>query len=201
MIFPANGTPLSAERDLALPPRLRQGRVEFLFRLRERGRLRVDYFEADRSGSIVLARNIVFGNQTFAAGQVAQSSLDWKMFDLTYTYSLYRSERVEFATGLGLYAVQGEARGAVPAQNQMSDVTTADPVPAIPLDLTWRFARRFSLSARGAYLKAQLSGFHGFALGLGYSSVRASITRTTGSNPGTLALSFSGPEVFARFSF
>ena len=214
---PPTGTPLNAERDLALRSRLYQGRVEFLFRLRERGRLRVDYFEADRSGTKVLANTIVFGNQTFAAGSVAQSSLDWKMFDLTYTYSFYRSDRLEFASGLGIYAVQVEAHGAVPAQNQQQTVTTADPVPAVPLDLTWRFARRFALTARGAYLKAGLSGFHGwfadlhedvqyrwnpnFAIGLGYSSVRTSLTRSSGSNPGTVALSISGPEAFARFSF
>jgi hypothetical protein len=214
---PANGTPLNVERDLALPARLRQGRVEFLFRLRERGRLRVDYYEADRSATKVLTQTIVFGNQTFAAGSRAESSLDWKMFDLTYTYSLFRNERVEVATGLGIYAVQAEARGAVPAQNQMNVVSTADPVPAVPLDLTWRFARRFTVTARGAYLKATLSGFHGwfadlhedvqyrwnpnFAIGLGYSSVRTSITRLRGGSPGTFAMSISGPEAFARFSF
>src|SRR5262249_20566558 len=87
------GTPLNVERDLGLPARLHQGRVEFLFRLRERGRLRVDYFEADRSASKVLSNTIVFSDQTFAGGQLAQSSLDWRMFDLTYTYSVYRSER------------------------------------------------------------------------------------------------------------
>jgi hypothetical protein len=211
------GTALNAERDLALRSRLYQGRVEFLFRLRERGRLRVDYFEADRSGTKVLANTIVFGNQTFAAGSVAQSSLDWKMFDLTYSYSVYRSERLEIGTGLGMYAVEVHARGAVPAQNQLKEVSTADPVPAVPLDITWRLSRRFALTGRAAYLKAALSGFHGwfadlhedvqyrwnpnFAIGLGYSAVRTSITRMSGNNPGTFALSISGPEAFARFSF
>ena len=38
---------MSGERDLGMPSRLRQGRVDFMFRLRERSRLRVDYFEAD----------------------------------------------------------------------------------------------------------------------------------------------------------
>ena len=63
------GTPVNGESDLGLPDRLRQGRVEFMFRLRERSKVRVEYFEADRSGSRALANDVVFGNQTFDAGQ------------------------------------------------------------------------------------------------------------------------------------
>jgi hypothetical protein len=61
------GTPVNAERDLGLPARMHQGRVEFMFRMRERNKLRVEYYEADRSASQVLANDIVFGNQTFLA--------------------------------------------------------------------------------------------------------------------------------------
>src|SRR5947209_2044862 len=41
----APGTVLSGERDLGLDGRIPQGRIEIMFRLRERNRLRVDYFE------------------------------------------------------------------------------------------------------------------------------------------------------------
>jgi len=211
------GTPLNAERDLGLPSRLYQGEVEFMFRLRERSKVRVSYYEADRSGSMVLTNPIVFGNQTFAAGQLVQSSLDWQMFDITYTYSLYRSERLEVGTGLGIYLLQVKARGYVPATFQEQDVSAAGPFPALPLDLVWRISSRFALSARTAYLKAILNGFNGwfadshadvqyrwipnFALGLGYSSIRTSLTRKGGSFPGAFAMDIGGPEVFVRFSF
>src|SRR5262249_34293943 len=36
------GTPLSAENDLGLPKKLHQGRVDFMFRMRERSKVRVD---------------------------------------------------------------------------------------------------------------------------------------------------------------
>jgi hypothetical protein len=73
------------------------------------------------------------------------------------------------------------------------------------------------VSARGAYLKAKLSGWRGWyadlhedlqyrcnpylAFGLGYSSIRTSVTRRGGSFPGELTMSISGPEAFVRFSF
>jgi hypothetical protein len=211
------GTPVNGESDLGLPSRLHQGRVEFMFRLRERSKVRVDYFEADRSGSKVLASDVVFGNQTFAAGQLTQTSLDWRQFDITYTYSLVRNDRFEVGTGVGIYFLQVDAIGQVPARNQRQEVTAATPFPALPLDLTWRISSRWAATVRGAYLKATLSGFRGwyadshediqyrwnpnFAIGLGYAAIRTSLTRRGGSFPGAFAMSISGPEAFVRFSF
>jgi hypothetical protein len=211
------GTPVNAERDLGLTSRLNQGRVEFMFRMRERSKLRVDYFEADRSASRVLPNDLVFGNVTFAAGQTLQSEIDWRMFGLTYTYSLYRSDRLEIGTGLGAYFLQAEAIGSVTATGQYQDVSAADPFPTLPLDLTWCISRRFALTARANYLRASLNGFTGwlsdlhgdlqyrwkpnFSLGMGYTSMRTSLARHEGSFPGMFALYFDGAEAFLRFSF
>jgi hypothetical protein len=211
------GTPVNGENDLGLPNRLHQGRVEFMFRLRERSKVRVDYFEADRSGSRTLAKDVVFGNQTFAAGQLSQTSLDWRQFDITYSYSLVRNDRLEVATGLGVYFLQVDAIGQVPAQNQRQEVTGASPFPAPTLDLTWVISQRWAATACGAYLKTALSGFRGWyadihediqyrwnpnlAIGLGYASIRTSLTRRDGTFPGAFAMSISGPQAFVRFSF
>ena len=211
------GTPVNGENDLGVPNRLHQGRVEFMFRLRERSKVRVDYFEADRSGSRTLAQDVVFGNQTFTAGQQMLTSLDWRQFDITYSYSLFRNDRFEVATGLGIYFLQVDAIGEVPAQNQRQEVTAATPFPALPLDLTWVISQRWAAIVRGAYLKATLGGFRGwyadshedlqyrwnpnFAIGLGYASIRTSLNRRSGTFPGAFALSISGPEAFVRFSF
>jgi hypothetical protein len=211
------GTPVSGENDLGLPGRLKEGRVEFMFRMRERNKVRMDYFEANRTGSKVLANDVVFGNETFAAGQLAQSSLDWQMFDITYTYSLIHNDRFEAGTGLGLYMLQVNASGAVPALFQQQQVSAAGPFPALPADLVWRISSRFALTARAAYLRAALNGFRGwfedthadaqyrwgpnFAIGLGYSSVRTSLNKQGGNFPGQFGMAISGPEAFVRFSF
>jgi hypothetical protein len=212
------GTPVNAERELGLPARDQTGTVEFMFRLRQRSKLRINYYETDRSGSQVLANNVVFGNETFAAGQLAQTSLDFRMFDLTYTYSFVRTEHLEIGTGVAAYFLQVQAQGSVPALFQYQSVSAADPFPAIPLDLTWVLSQRFAFVARGAYMKITLNGFHGsledmhsdlqyrwsphFAVGAGYSVVRLSVSgTTTDSFPGYFALNVSGPEAFVRFSF
>jgi len=211
------GTPVNAERDLGLPARLHQGRVEFMFRLRERNKLRVEYYEADRSATKTLANTIVFGDQTFLATEQVQTSINWRSFGLTYTYSLYRSDTFEVGTGLGLFALQAEAMGAVPATGQQTDKSAAEAVPTLPLDLTWAISRRFAVTARGNYVKAAISGFDGsftdlhadlqyrwnpyFSLGLGFSSMHISLSGDSGSIPGVVDMSYKGPEAFVRFSY
>ena len=214
------GTAFNAEQDLGLPDKLNKGRVEFMFRLRDRNKVRLDFFDADRAGSQVLANDIVFNNQTFMAGLPAQSSLDWRQFDITYTYSFIRNQRFEVGSGIAVYFLQVDAvmQQSPPfALGLRQEVSAATPFPALPLDLTWRISSRWSATARGAYLKATLSGFRGwyadlhedvqyrwnpnFVIGLGYSSTRTSLRRNGGSFPGQFAMSISGPEAFIRFSF
>jgi hypothetical protein len=159
----------------------------------------------------------VFGNETFLSGSVTQSSLDWKQFDITYTYSFIRSAHVELGTGIAVYFLQADAIGFVPATNQRQEVSAATPFPALPLDFVWAISSRWALTAHGAYLRAHLAGFDGwyvdyqvdaqyrwnpnFAVGAGWAAIRTSLERSSGVNPGVFAMSASGPQAFIRFSF
>lgn len=212
-----SGTPLDGEEDLGWPARLAQGRVEAMVRMRERNKLRVDYFEADRSGSVLLTNPVIFGNEVFAAGQQLESSLDWRMISVTYTYSFYRSERLEVATGLAGYAIETKAQAAVAATFQQQTVSASGGFPVLPLEVTWCPSRRWSFNARGAYFKANIHDFSGwledvhadaqyrlnpdFALGLGYSLLHASLERSSTTSPGRVDMNVPGPEAFIRFSF
>jgi hypothetical protein len=211
------GTPVSAENDLGLDHRQSKGRVDFMFRLRERNKVRVDYYETGRSGSQTLANDVVFGNQTFPAGQTAVTSFDLQQFDITYTYSFIHTNRFEVGSGLAVYFLQLDVIGQVPAQNLRQEVTAATPFPALPLDLTWCISSRWAATARAAFLKINhhnLSGRYwdnhadlqyrwvpNFVVGAGYASIRTDITREGGSFPGVVDMTISGPELFVRFSF
>ena len=211
------GTPVNAENDLGLAQRERQGVVDFMFRLRDRNKVRVGYFESKRSGSQVLANDIVFGNQTFPAGELAQTSFDLEQFNITYTYSFFRNNRFEVGSGLALYFLQLDVIGQVPAQALRQEVTAATPFPALPLDLTWCLSSRWAATAQAAYLKVNthdLGGWYldthadiqyrwvrNFVVGAGYASIRTDLTHRNGSFPGVVNMTISGPQVFVRFSF
>jgi hypothetical protein len=211
------GTTLNAERDLGLDSRLNQGRMELMFRLRERNKLRVDFLEVNRSATHQLVQQIDFGDERFPANALVLSFIDWRIFGLTYTYSIYRSDRLEIGTGLGIHLLQAEARADVTTTQQRQDVSGAGAFPTIPLDFAWRISRRWAVTARAQYLHAALHNFDGwladvhedvqyrwkpnFAVGVGYSSIRAKLDLHTGNFPGGFALSLEGPEAFFRVSF
>ena len=211
------GTLLSGEGDLGLPGRVYQGRVELYIRMRERNRLRVDYFETDRSGNKALTLPVNFGDQAFRKGDVASTELDLRMFGLTYTYSVLKSERYELGAGLGVYLVQGDARGQVPARELSQEVSGVAPVPTVALDGTVRISRRFAFVARGQYMNGSANNFDGsltdyhtdvqyrwrpnFAIGAGYSEMRFSLQARSGSFPGLVSLNVRGPELFFRVSY
>jgi hypothetical protein len=211
------GTPVSGERDLGLDSRLPQGRIEIMFRLRERNRLRVDYFETNRRGDHVINRQIQFGDETFNATDRVTSSLDWREFGLTYTYSVLRTDRFEVGLGLAVHFLEAQARGAVQARSQRQEVSGAGAFPTIPIDVTWRISRRFALVGRAQYFHASVSNFEGslaeyhgdlqyrwtpnFSLGAGWTTKRASLDVDDSHFPGSFRLDIRGPEAFFKVSF
>jgi hypothetical protein len=211
------GTPVSGENDLGLPRRQDVGRVDFMFRLRERNKVQVGYYETNRSGSQVLANDIVFGNETFPAGQTAATTFDLKQFNINYTYSFIHNSHVELGSGLAAYFLQLDVIGQVQAQGLYQEVTAATPFPALPVDFAWAISSRWAATARAAFLKINhhdLSGRYydthadlqyrwvqNFALGIGYASIRTDLTREGGSFPGVVNMTITGPELFVRFSF
>src|SRR5688572_9830633 len=81
------GTELVAEDDLGLEDKPSQARVEMIIRMRERNRLRVDFYKLTRYGDMVLDRPIAFGDQLFRVNDRVQTLIDWRELGLTYTRS------------------------------------------------------------------------------------------------------------------
>lgn len=215
------GTPFSLENDFKLTPRARQARVEMMFRLRDRNRLRVDMWELNRTGVASPTADIIYGGNTFTPADSVRSRFDWRQIDFTYTYSFLRRERFELGAGLGLHLLQAEAEARV-AQGAgrpavYEDFSGAGPFATLALDGSWRFTRRFTFSARGQYMRlhvssvsAALSDYHAdlqyrahpnFAIGLGYQSTQTRLEVDNSSDNGFMNLNVKGPELFLRASF
>jgi hypothetical protein len=211
------GTSFRAENALGLESRLNQGLPELMFRFGNRNKIRIDYLEVDRSATHQLTENIDFGNEQFPVNSLLASDVDWRIFTVTYTYSIFRNDRFEVGTGIGIHLLQAEAMAQVNATEQKQDVTGAGAFPTIPLDMAFRISQRWSVTARGQYFHAYVNNFDGwladshedvqyrwtrnFAVGVGYSSTRAKLALHTGNFPGLFAMSVGGPEAFFRVSF
>jgi hypothetical protein len=212
-----SGTPFSAERDLGLKDSSAQGRAEFLFRLRDRGRLRVGAFDLSRKGTVQLQRTLRYGDQTFNINDRVTTEFDWRGFDFTGTYSFFRSDRLELGAGLGLHVLQIDTTATVPARAVRESFDGSGPFPTVAFDGTWRMTRRFALTARvqGLDVKAnsisarlvdwdagvQFRWFPNLAVGLGYQSNYAHVDIPNEDPGGSVRFDVSGPEVFLRASF
>jgi hypothetical protein len=214
------GTRICAECLLGLTDQAHQGRMEIIFRLEDRSRLRVDFLDLRRQGDSFLNQTLKFGDQSFAVHSTVQSELDWRQMDLTYTYSFLKGERYELGAGVGIHLLEVDAIVQYPGTPQRAEFSGAVPFATLALDGTWRIANRWSLNARGQYFKVTvnevggiLGDYHGdvqyrwqrnVAFGAGYErqDVQNAQLKLKNQDPsGFVKMRISGPELFVRVSY
>lgn len=214
------GTLVDAEETLGLDDSVDQGRMELYLRMGERFRLRFDYFKLNRYAATVLDEDLIFGDETFLAGENIESSLDYRSLSFTFLYSFLRRENFELAAGIGVNLLEAEAAGEAVDRNAREEESGVAPLPTLALDGSWRFARRWSANARGQYFSATyddidgtLSEWHldvqyrwkpNLAIGLGYTLLDVDVNIDPNADhdfPGLFRLKSSGPELFIRASF
>jgi len=211
------GTQISLEQDLGLTPDVHQGRVEFIFRLRERHRVRVDTWEVNRSAVATPTSNIVFGSIVLTPADLVDSTFNWRQIDVTYTYSVLRGARYELGAGIGAHGIQGESDERVWARGAHESFTGAGPFATVALDGTWLITKRFSFNARAQYLSLNfnsnsgaLGDYHAdvqfrwrpnLAFGIGYESTHARVEVRNNNPNGEMTFDTHGGEAFVRASF
>ena len=211
------GTTFRAENLLGLQDRSRGGALELMLRMGERNRLRVDYFKLTRDGDTVLDQPLVVGDSTYRLNDRLMTHTDLRMLGLTYTYSFLRRERVEVGGGLGVFLVQAEGVGEVPARRVRDTFDGVVPMPTLALDGSWRAADRWSVNGRVQYLVVHTQGvkgsfsnyqanlqyraWHNLAAGVGYSKRQVLVNSFDPGNTGRVDFQFKGPEAFLRASF
>lgn len=216
----SNGTPgtlLSGERTLLLEDRVDQGWLDLMFRIGERHRIRAEYYQQVRTGDTVLGGEILFGDETYLAGDRVLSRTDLRKLDVAYTFSMLRYERFEAGLGLGIHLLQLEGSLNAPARFQRTQLDTAGPFPTLTADATWRITRGISLNGSVHFLHAstdevdgrylswradvQYRGFRNLAFGLGYALTHYKVDSTDPDESGYFDFRYDGPEVFLRVSF
>ncbi len=211
------GTPISMEDDFGLTPDVHQGRVEFMFRMRDRHRLRVDMWEINRSATITPTSTIVFGDITVGPTDTVVSQFNWRQSDFTYTYSVLHHQRFELGVGLGLHLIQADAQARVYARGVHESFEGAGPFGTVALDGSFLITNRFSFNARAQYMSLHLNDSTGklgdyhadvqfrwkpnLAFGLGYESTQEQVTVTNSDPNGDMKFDVHGAELFVRASF
>ncbi len=139
------------------------------------------------------------------------------MLSLTYTYSLFRSERFEAGVGLGLHIIETSAEGSEPGTLNREKDSEAGIFPTIAVNGAYRISKRWAITARGQSFSAHPEGFDGslsdyhadvqyrwrknFAVGIGYTSIQIDLDVVDADQPFLFQMDTSGPELFFRAAF
>jgi hypothetical protein len=212
-----DGTVLSGEEDLGLDDVVDQARIEFNVRMAERSNVRVDYFKLNRFSQVTLAEDIEFSDFSFDAGDTFRSKIDFRDLSLTYTYSLFKGEKVEAGLGLGLHVFEIQAEGGEPGTLNGDRDSEAGVFPSAAVNFAYRISKRWAVTARynglqvssddgeGSYVDAhadiQYRWRKNFAVGIGYTRINIDLELSDVDEPFMFNLDTKGPELFFRASF
>ena len=100
---PGAGGDISFENDLGVDPNANTFWVDASWRLGRRHQLKLNYTKYDREGrGHTLARDFIWGGQTFNAGLVANSTTGSDILGGYYRFALYRNDRFEIGPTVGI---------------------------------------------------------------------------------------------------
>ena len=97
------GTSLNLSRDLDTEKRVSGPRIEGYYRFNPRHRIDFAWFKLDRDGRRTLTRSFQFRNATFNINSKVDTSVETELWKLLYTWSFYRTDKVELGLSGGAY--------------------------------------------------------------------------------------------------
>jgi hypothetical protein len=192
------------------------------FRIGERWRLRLDYFNYDDDANDeTVNRTFEFDDLVVPVNGKVDSSLDIKLYIANLSYDLYSSDRAKFGIGIGAHVIDfdlqidGKTTGGTNLGEVSEDYTF--PVPnlfvggvfALRNDLLFNYSGGWmSMSydeydgelifARGAL---EYWPFEHVGLGAGYSYIAADVDRDTGKKEENYDVEMPGPIFYLTVGF
>jgi hypothetical protein len=210
------GADVNFEDALGLEQRKLVGEASAYWRFSKRWRVDASYFSLNRSASRTLAADVTWGNNTYTAGTVVNSS--YKLSDLRAAlgYSFFRREDKELGIGGGLHVFGFKASVDAAGIGAGSESVTA-PLPFVALYGNFALTDRWALSVRTDWLSLAYDKYAGgiratafdvvyqpmkrFAFGFGMHSVTLHLDVNNPNASASARIVLQGPAAFASVSF
>lgn len=210
------GDEVNVEEDLGFQDQQRF-RIDFDWRFAQNHKLRVMWFNNDRSNSRTLAQDVTIGDTTYLAGTTVTAALNTDVLELAYEYSFWRGADWELTGSFGLHTLMFEydIDGAI---DTPAEADATGPLPVLGLRYQKRFAGSWFLDLQGQYFAIAIGDIDGriddykfnltyrfadhWGVGAGYNQFT---TRIEGDDPnsfdGVLSWRYGGPMLFLSANF
>jgi hypothetical protein len=210
------GVSVNFEDTLGLEDRSLLGIGGFLWRISERWRLEVDYFNLSRDATRTLAESFTWGDETFNVGDTINSTFDFTDIRISGGYSFFKRRDKEVGAGLGFHVAKIKASIATTSGiAEGSDVTA--PLPVLNLYGMFALTNEWALRMRVDWLSLNYdiySGdvrntsvdflyrpFRNVGFGVGVRNLVLNLEIDDPDWHGRARMVFTGPTAFMSVSF
>jgi hypothetical protein len=214
------GTPIDVERQLDISDRA-SFRLDGYWRFLERHKLRVMYFDENRSGDKTITDEIVFRGQTYPVNTQISTRFDTVVAELAYEYAFLKGEHYELAGSIGIHDLTFKLQLTAAGQNvnaqQSARADVDGPLPVLGVHYVWEFYPRWSLDAMFQFFALKYQQYDGnlqdynatvyympwknFGFGVGWNEFRTSVNVDNASYDGNLAWRYGGVRLFFKASY
>jgi hypothetical protein len=201
-----------------------QFRVDAFWRFAERHKIRLMYFQNNRSNSRSIDREIDFDGDVYPVNTTVTASLDEQILELAYEYAFYRTDTLELAGSFGVHTLKFEPKlsatitttgGGQTFQTSSADVT--GPLPVLGFRALWDMSHNFYLDAMLQFFYISFDNFDGsitdgklavtwmpwrnVGFGVGWNSFYTRVDVSKDSFDGKLKFGYNGAMAFVTVSF
>lgn len=218
------GTEVDWESEFGLDDKNRF-RVDGFWRFAEHHKLRMMYFENNRSGTETLTRDITFGDTTYPVNTTVEASLDSRIIELVYEYAFLRHENLELSGSFGVHSIEigAKLRGDVTSPGgggsveEVREGTVNGPLPVFGFHVLWNMGNNFYLDGLAQFFYIKFDNYDGrlydykiaatwfparnVGIGLGYNTFVTKLEVAKNDFTGRLRISYGGPMAFFTVGF
>ena len=218
------GTDVDWESEFDLPDHDRF-RIDGFWRFAKRHKVRLMYFENNRSATRTLSRDIEFGDTTYPVNAEIDARLDTRIIELAYEYAFLKRDNLELAGSFGIHnvrveaALRGEASG--PGGGGTAEVEKVGegdgPLPVLGVHFLWNIGANFYFDGQAQFFFAEFDNYDGsledykfgvtwmplrnVGIGVGYNRFVTRLDVDKSSFTGRLRISYGGPMAFITVGF
>ena len=214
------GTPVNLEHDLGIENK-HSFRVDGYWRFLPRQKIRVMFFDENRSTTHTISRDIVWNDYTFAVNTTINVRFDTVVAELAYEYAFWRGEHYELAGTAGIHELSFRTTlSAVGTTLNASVTQRADvngPLPVIGLHYLWQFTPQLNFDALVEVFGLKFEQYSGnyqdyqatinympwknFGIGVGWNSFVSDLNVDAGAFNGNLRWKYGGVRLYLRLAY
>jgi hypothetical protein len=210
------GAAIDFERALGMTTQKTVPDVFARWRISDRWRFEVEYFELNRSGDKVLTQDIQWGDQTFTAGTEVLSRFDFSDIRTSVGYSFFKTADKELGVGFGFHVASYDAAlSAASVGTQAKKVLAPLPVLSafgqFALTETWAVGARldrfvvsyenYDGNVTSMAVDLNYQPFRHVGFGLAYRSLFITLKATGSTLTAQFQQTFQGPLLYMNASF